>query len=169
MNGNTVDALKGLFAAVGGDATSFVANTIPDAIAQIAGHLSIKDINVQPCKGSSKIFDVPVSSLQTGVVVADGAITGTIKYLTDGGAITDYWGPGNFLALKFVDPNTNTDHIDVRLNPSAGSGWVTLDADMDGVFKISSTEQKFEVKTVSTDGAEKIQQYDLSGLELQSE
>ena len=95
------------------------------------------------------MFDTKVSNIQTGVNIADGAITGTLKYLATG-PIADNWGAGNFMALKFIDPNTNTDKIDVRMNPTAGTGdgWVTLDGDMNGVFKESRIRKQARIKKI---------------------
>ncbi|MBR6503053.1 MAG: hypothetical protein IKT42_06380 [Clostridia bacterium] len=171
MNNTTVGALQALYVALGGtlsDVSNLV--TIPDMINAIAGYIGIKDINTQAEKSSATLFDTKVSNIQTGVNVADGAITGTLKYLATG-PIADYWGAGNFMALKFVDPNKNTDKIDVRMNPTAGTGdgWVTLDNDMNGVFKVTATTQKFEVRTTTTNGTVKTQSFDLSGLTLETQ
>ena len=116
---------------------------------------------------SSQIYHTAVSSIQDADVTVSGtAITGTLKYLDDGGEISGYWGPGNFLALKFSDVDPKATSIKVGLNPSEGSGLVELlgDPDMNGVFKITDKDtQKFRV--VITDGhATKTTDYDLSGL-----
>ena len=103
--------------------------------------------------------------MQTGVTVEDGAITGTLKYLSTGQLVTD-WGDGNFLALKFEDIDPDATSVKVGLEPSAGSGLVEIidDPDKNGVFKISNKEeQKFVV--VSSDGLYSNKQiFDLSGL-----
>ena len=168
MMDTTIDALRNLYIAEGGTADTFTATIIPDAINQIAGFKSIKDINVQPEKGTTDFWGTKASAMQSGISVADGAITGTLKYLSTGQLVND-WGAGNFLALKFVDPNNaaDVDHIRVRLNPSEGSGWVNLDADMNGVFKITATTQKFEVEVFMKSGMSKLQIFDLSGLVLE--
>lgn len=116
---------------------------------------------------STRIYETPVSSIQDDdVVVSGNAITGTLKYLNDGGQISGYWGAGNFLALKFSNVDPKATSIKVGLNPSEGSGLVELlgDPDMNGVFKITDKDtQKFRV--VITDGhATKTTDYDLSGL-----
>ena len=116
---------------------------------------------------STRIYETPVSSIQDDdVVVSGNAITGTLKYLNDGGPISGYWGAGNFLALKFSNVDPKATSIKVGLNPSEGSGLVELlgDPDMNGVFKITDKDtQKFRV--VITDGhATKTTDYDLSGL-----
>ena len=93
--------------------------------------------------------------MQTSIAVADGAITGTLKYLSSGALATD-WGAGNFLALKFTVPEQATS-CKVGLDPSEGSGLVELDEDKDGVFKITDNEtQKFVI--VTTDGVHTLRQ-----------
>ena len=108
-----------------------------------------------------------VSAMQSDIVVADGKITGTLKYLDEGQLVTD-WGAGNFMALKFTVPE-NATSCKVGLDPSEGSGLVELDEDKDGVFKVTDNEtQKFVI--VTTDGAHTLtQEFDLSELVCQSE
>lgn len=125
---------------------------------------------------STTIYSTLVSAIQgSDVAVANGAITGTIKYLDDGGEIAGWWGAGNFLALKFTAPETATSikiglipHWDENIPGLADNddGLVELvgDPDMNGIFKITDkNKQKFKV--VATDGNHKVVQiYDLSGL-----
>ena len=114
------------------------------------------------------MFGTFVSDMQTGVSIANGAITGTLKYLDSGDLVTT-WGAGNFLALKFsADDWDDYTSVKVGLDPSQGSGLVEIlnDPDKNGAFKITSTTQKFKV--VATNGTEtKTTIYDLSGLTLQ--
>lgn len=109
--------------------------------------------------------------MQTSVSVADGAITGTLKYMDDDNAITQVWGAGNFLVLKFSDVDPNATSVKVGLDPSEGSGLVELlgDPDMNGVFKITDKDTQV-FKVVTTDGTKTTTQtFDLSGLICQSE
>lgn len=110
------------------------------------------------------------SDMQTDLSVGDGAITGTLKYLSEGQLVTD-WGAGNFMALKFSDIDSDATSVKVGLEPSAGSGLVEIidDPDKNGVFKISDKDtQKFVV--VSSDGVYKLKQtFDLSGLTVLEE
>lgn len=109
--------------------------------------------------------------MQTGVSVSDNAITGTLKYMDADNAITQMWGAGNFLVLKFSDVDERATSVKVGLDPSEGSGLVELlgDPDMNGVFKITDKDtQKFKI--VSTDGTlTTTQVFDLSGLTCQNE
>lgn len=106
--------------------------------------------------------------MQTDIEVADGAITGTLKYLSEGQLVTD-WGAGNFLALKFTDLDADATSVKVGLDPSQGSGLVEIidDPDKNGVFKITDKDaQKFVVE--QSDGVFKLrQEYDLSGLTVE--
>lgn len=115
---------------------------------------------------STAIYGTAVSDIQDDdVTVSATAITGTLKYLSDG-SIAGYWGAGNFLALKFSDVDPRLTSVKVGLDPSQGSGLVELlgDPDMNGVFKITDKDtQKFVVE--KSDGHKTTRQvYDLSGL-----
>lgn len=106
-----------------------------------------------------------VSEMQSGLSVSNFAITGTLMNLTEGQLVTD-WGEGHFMALHFTKNDSSVTSIKVGLDPSQGSGLVELDEDMSGVFKITSTTQKFVVQ--QTDGTEtQTVYYDLSGLTLE--
>lgn len=119
--------------------------------------------------GSTTIFGHTVSDLQTGVSVANGKITGTLKYVSTG-ALAHDWGAGNFLALKFSNLDASATSVKVGLDPSEGTGLVeiTTDPDKNGVFKITNKDQQV-FKVVTTDGEHtKVQIFDLSGLTVQS-
>ena len=124
-------------------------------------------MTVAPEAQSSLIYNTSVSSIQDDdVAVVGNKITGTLKYLDDGGPISGYWGAGNFLALKFSDIDPRATSVKVGLDPSESSGLVELlgDPDMNGVFKVTDKDtQKFVV--VITDGIKtKRQEFDLSEL-----
>ena len=119
---------------------------------------------------STQIFETDVSDIQeSDVTVSNGKITGTLKKLTTG-PIADYWGAGNFVALKFSDVDNRATSIKVGLYPSQGSGLVELlgDPDMNGVFKVTDkTTQVFRV--VITDGhLTKTTDYKLNELTLET-
>lgn len=122
----------------------------------------------QPETAGSKIFGHTVSTLQTGITVTGNAITGTLKYC-DSGALASDWGAGNFLVLKFPTADITNSTVKVGLEPSQGSGLVELDADKNGVFKITDKlRQKFCVQ-ITKDGETVVQRYDLSGLTCEAE
>ena len=139
-------------------------------IATVADDFMDKATITAETQGTS-VFNVPVSSLQgDDVAVANGAVTGTIKYLSGDNAITQVWGPGNFLVLDWTNIDPKATSILVGLEPSAGSGLVEAygDADHNGIFKITNKNlQKF--KLIQSDGAHAtVQTLDLSGLTLQN-
>ena len=121
-------------------------------------------------RGETEIYETLVSDIQTGVVVNGNKITGTLKYLTEG-ALPDYWGAGNFLVLKFANPDPKATSVKVGLDPSEGSGLVELlgDPDFNCAAKITNkATQKFKI--VTTDGTKTTTQlFDLSGLTVESE
>lgn len=108
-----------------------------------------------------------MSDMQTSVAVADGAITGTLKYLSSGQLVTD-WGAGNFMALKFTESNANVEKIYVGLTPSVSSGLVPLDADMDGVFKVTDKDTQVLTMVEVVGGFAYPSTLDLSGLTCQT-
>ena len=125
-------------------------------------------LTVEAEDGETSLFGRKVKTMQTGITIADGAITGTLKYISSG-AIAQDWGPGNFLCLKVPDADITNMTVKVGLNPSEGSGLVALDSDKNGVFKITDKNvQKFMV--LQQNGAQqKLQEFDLSGLTLETE
>ncbi len=105
--------------------------------------------------------------MQDDITISGGKISGTLKKLTSGQLVTD-WGEGYFLALKF-DDITDGAVVRVGLYPSQGSGLVPLDADKDGVFKITDQyQQVFKVES-SLNGMTKTDTYRLNGLVLEEE
>lgn len=109
--------------------------------------------------GTSSIFETLVASMQEDVVVGDNAITGTLKKLSSG-PIADYWGEGNFIALKVTELPEGAEPSDIKIglnNP------VALDDDLNGVWKVASNEQTLKVIY-----GDDIKEYDLSGLTLLS-
>ena len=164
-----LEALKKLYKAeTGSDAAVSECTESSQVIAALAGYIGIKDVNVQPEKVSAEYLGVKASQMQSNIVVADGAITGTLKFIQGGIAgAGPLAGDGNFMFLKFVDPN-EADKVEVGLVPSEGTGFVELDPDMNAVMKVTATTQLFEVKT-TVDGVVKTQIFDLSGLTLETE
>lgn len=166
----TVDELKTLYVKLGGNLAD-VENLKTDAelidkIEDIAGE--VPKVIVLPEDSTATLFNTLVSAIQTDVKVIDRVIVGTLKNLTTG-EIAEYWGAGNFVALKFViiDPDITYSDIKVGLNPSEGSGLVTLDADLNGVFKVTDkTAQTFRVE-VTKNGAKQTRDYILSGLTVE--
>ena len=128
------------------------------------------DVTVEPEAGTTvSPWDATkkVSDMQEDIVVGEDKITGTLKFIKGGIAPSGILaGDGYFLALKFSDVDASATSKKVGLVPSAGSGLVELDSDMNAFMKISDiNSQIFEV--VITDGTRTgVQKFDLSGLEL---
>lgn len=109
--------------------------------------------------------------MQEDVVVSKNSISGTLKFIEGGIAETGpLAGDGNFLALKFSNIDPKATSVKVGLSPSQGTGLVELigDPDMNGVFKITSIEQKFVVQVTTPEEVETTE-YDLSELVLEDE
>lgn len=105
--------------------------------------------------------------MQSGITVTGNKIKGTLTKLTSGQLVTD-WGEGYFIGLGFDDFSTGLTYEDVKvgLNPSEGSGFVTLDSDKMGVFKVTDKNaQKLGVIQTSATTS-RTDYYDLSELTL---
>lgn len=127
----------------------------------------VTDPVVQPVSDGVTLFGTLVSDIQSGLNVAGGAITGTLKYLDSGDLVTT-WGEGNFMALEFLNIDQRATSVRVGMQPSEGSGLVEIidDPDKNGVFKVTNTAQKFVV--ITSDGTHtSTAQYDLTGLTLE--
>lgn len=130
----------------------------------------MKDVTVAPESGATVSpwdSSKKVSDMQENIVVVDGKIKGTLKFIKGGIAPSGILaGDGYFLALKFSDVDETATSKKVGLVPSEGSGLVELDEDMNVFGKISDKDnQIFEV--VITDGTRTgVQKFDLSELEL---
>ena len=130
----------------------------------------MEDVTVAPESGETvDPWDetIKVKDFQSGVVVDGDKITGKLKFVKGGLAPSGTLaGDGYFLALKFSDIDATATSKKVGLVPTAGSGLVELDADLNVFMKISDKDnQIFEV--VITDGTRTgVQKFDLSGLTL---
>lgn len=115
------------------------------------------------------MFGTLVSDMQDDdVTVANGKITGTLKYLAEG-AIPERWGAGYFVALKFSDIDSHATSVKVGLQPSVSSGLVEIinDPDKNGVFKVTDKNAQNFVVVSSADGYYNKQRFDLADLTLE--
>lgn len=140
----------------------------PNAFAKIVNTTAFAVPSVS-ATAAAKMFDVNVSSLQSGVAVNGDKITGTLKFMKADNGITSVWGKGNFLCLDFSATDwTAYSSVKVGLDNSQGSGLAELinDPDKNGLFKITNKDtQRLMVVTTSADGKKKhVDYYDLSGL-----
>lgn len=165
-----LDAMKAFATVHGVDSRAIKPeDTTAEVLMLVAGADAFSSSNVTPASPASdkEYWGTAVSSMQTDVAISNGAVTGTLHKLTSGQLVTD-WGEGYFLALKFTKNNAKASSIKVGLRPSKGSGLVELDADMDGVFKITDKDaQDFEI--LCSDGNVSYSIIlDLSGLTLEA-
>ena len=134
------------------------------ATAEVVDNLAKTPVVTAPEAGTTDLWGHLVSSLQSGVAISNGGITGSLSYINSG-SLKEVWGAGNFLAMKFTD-YADADKIMVGLVPSAGSGLVALDEDMNAVFKITDkTKQVLVVDTYKDEDVVR-QTFTLSGLTL---
>lgn len=134
------------------------------ATAEVVDNLAKTPVITAPEAGTTDLWGHLVSSLQSGVTIANGAITGSLSYV-DSGSLEQVWGAGNFLALKFTD-FADADRIVVGLVPSVSSGLVALDEDMNAVFKITDKTKQILVVDTYKDEDVTRQSFTLSGLTL---
>jgi hypothetical protein len=132
---------------------------------------SFSNVTLNPESQLVTLFEVPVSDMQTDLAVTGDKITGTLKFLDGSNPITDNWGEGNFMALKFSDLDPDATSVKVGLDPSQSSGLVEIinDPDKNGVFKVTDKDRQVFV-IISSDGTNSHrQEYDLSGLTIETE
>jgi len=124
------------------------------------------DLTVKALPNTVDIWGNTSDDLQSGIMVGDSKILGTLKYLSSGQLVTD-WGAGNFLALQFGGSAfDNAKHIYVGVDPSAGTGLLDVigDPDRASVTKINDKNgQQFKV-IVDYGTYTETKTYDLSGL-----
>lgn len=96
--------------------------------------------------------DKKPEDFQSDVVVADGKVTGSLKFIEGGLAPSGpLSGDGYFLALKWSAPSANATSLKVSLvNGHMAPQEAIDDPDRDVVFKIEGNHQK--VKLVQSDG-----------------
>jgi len=130
---------------------------------------ALKPTGVAAEAQATTMFGYSVSDLQSAdLTVANGAITGTLKYI-DTGALADFWGPGYFVALKFTVSDVATS-VKVGLDPSVSSGLAEIidDPDKNGAFKISNKNLQKAI-VITTDGETTFtERFDLSKLVLEA-
>lgn len=114
------------------------------------------------------LWEVSNSDIQSDITVDGHYIKGTSKWLSGSNAITNVWGPGNFIALKFSD-FAETDTVKVGIIPSQGAGMVELDEDHNALFKIADKNVQVIKIEVSNSKTSKTFDYYLTSLTLESE
>lgn len=130
---------------------------------------SLKNVVVAPMAGTEILWGHHIEALQDNIVVENGRIKGNLYKVTEGQLVTA-WGEGYFLALTFDDDEVaSVEDIQVGLSPSEGTGYLPLDSDKAGVFKITNKyNQRFVVfKTVN--GVKHTQVFRLEDLNFKPE
>ena len=123
------------------------------------------------------IFDSAVSDLQSDISVVGNGIAGTLKHYSESSQLVDYWGEGNFLAMKVTGIPGAATSVKVGLRPTyGGPGGTTPIDDDSGLVEIIDDEDKNfaayindkdiqKLVIVTTDGTETVRkEYDLSPL-----
>jgi len=135
----------------------------------------LADAGVGAMGATDTIYGHAVSDLQSGLVVGSAGVRGTLKWVTSG-ALPDYWGAGNFMALRVSDVDGDATSVKVGLEPSYGSGLAELiDAETgqlvdngEAALKVSNKDAQ-KVVIISTDGHRTHrQELSLLGLTCQS-
>ena len=122
MNTTTVEELKALYLAMGGklkDVEGIQTDAeMIDKINDIAVN-GIPKVVVLPMGQSESIADysVDVADMQgADFQIVERAMVGTVKKLSSG-VLPDYWGAGNFIALRFIiiDPDVRPENVQVGI------------------------------------------------------
>ena len=166
-NKTMVDELKLLYVKMGGKMAD-VKDVQTDAemidkIEDIAVN-GVPKVVVLPMPQGSSIpdYSVDINDMQgADFQVVDRAIVGSVKKLSSG-VLPDYWGAGNFMALKFIiiDPDVSPEDVQVGIK-----GLAALDNDLIAAVKIEDKTKPFRVIT-TIDGYEYKDEYNLNGLSL---
>ena len=107
---------------------------------------------IDPKDDNASILGKAVADLQSGIIVNNNSIEGTLNYVTD---YTGFSGDpeeqeGNYLALQFDAAEGSTTTIELIGGNHPGAK--PLDADMDAVFRITKNTQKIKVVTTAATG-----------------
>ena len=114
---------------------------------------------------SGTVFGKNTSDLQEDITITGNRITGKL-IKNDGWESGPLEGEGYFLTVTVGDVPENAASVKMGLNPSEGTGLLELEADLTGIFKVTSTTQQVLQVVYVVDGESHVTTYDLSGLEL---
>ena len=167
MSKTSVDELKLLYVKMGGkmsDVKDLQTDAeLIDKIEDIAVN-GVPKVVVLPMGQSETIADysVDVADMQgADFQIVERAMVGSVKKLSSG-VLPDYWGAGNFMALRFIiiDPDVSPEDVKVGIN-----GLAALDSDLLAAVKIEDKTKPFRVIT-TIDGYDYEDDYNLYGLTL---
>ena len=166
-NKTMVDELKLLYVKMGGkmaDVKDIQTDAeMIDKIEDIAVN-GIPKVVVIPMGQSERIEDysVDIDDMQgADFQIVERAMVGSVKKLSSG-VLPDYWGAGNFMALRFVIIDKDVTPADVKVGIN---GLAALDNDLIAAVKIEDKEKPFRVIT-TIDGYDYEDDYNLYGLSL---
>ena len=166
MNNTMVDELKLLYVKMGGkmaDVKDLQTDAeLIDKIEDIAVN-GVPKVVVIPMGQAETIADysVDVADMQgADFQIVDHAIIGSVKKLTSG-VLPDYWGAGNFMALRFViiDPDVSPSDVKIGIK-----GLAALDNDLIAAVKVEDVKTLRVITTI--DGYDYEDKYNLNGLTL---
>lgn len=133
--------------------------------------------SVEPEDSGATIYDSAVSDLQSDISVVGNNVTGTLKHYSESSQLVDYWGEGNFLAMKVTGIPASATSVKVGLRPTyGGPGGTTPIDDDSGLVEIIEDEDKNfaayindkntqKLVIVTTDGTNTLRkEYDLSAI-----
>lgn len=166
MNNTMVEELKLLYVKMGGkmaDVKDLQTDAeLIDKIEDIAVN-GVPKVVVIPMGQAETIADysVDVADMQgADFQIVDHAIIGSVKKLTSG-VLPDYWGAGNFMALRFViiDPDVSPSDVKIGIK-----GLAALDNDLIAAVKVEDVKTLRVITTI--DGYDYEDKYNLNGLTL---
>ena len=121
------------------------------------------DVSLTPYSGT--VFGKNTSTLQEDIVITGNSITGKL-IKNEGWTSGPLEGEGYFLTVTATNVPDNATSVKMGLNPSIETGLVELDADMTGIFKVTSITQQVLQVVYTVNGENHVTTFDLSGLEL---
>ena len=126
------------------------------------------DVVVSAVADEVDVLGKDAGDLQEDIAIADGAITGTLKYVTD---YTGFSGDvseqsGNYLAIKV---EANADTITVELVNGTLGHPVTLDEDGMIVIRITDTSTQSIIVVATKENVSETHNLSISGLTLTPE
>lgn len=154
-----VTKLEQLYKEMGGTKEVTSTTTSADLIGYLAEVFGISDTTIIPYSQET-IFNYNVSDLQEDLVVANGTISGKLKYLDSGDLVTAH-GAGNFFAVEFSDKDSDATSIKMGMYPTfkngefvyddSGLSDVIADPDKGGAWKVTDKNVQY-FKVVTSDG-----------------
>ena len=119
--------------------------------------------------GETNVYGLNVSELQSGIVIGESDISGTLLYVSEypgfnGSDVSEQ--SGNYLALKVDVPegaNATTELVNGKNSP------VDITSDKFCIYRIADKDTQLVKFTVSKDKETKTSTYSLTGLTLNEE